>query len=153
MESHEVLKETIREVGVKQLASDMGLSSSLIYKWCESSEGDNAAGADNPLDRIVKLCATTDSKEPVAWLCEKMDGFLVKNVAADAEACEPVLNATKTILQKFSELLQAVTESVNHESRVDSTEAKRIRAEWEDLKRVGEQFTLACEQGMYRKKA
>jgi hypothetical protein len=152
MHSHEVLRESIKSTGVKTVASEMGLSTSLIYKWCEPSEGDTAAGADNPLDRIAKLCAVTGSQEPVAWLCEQADGFLVKNPDAEKPSQTPVINATKKILQEFSELLEAVTDSVNDDSKVDAAEAKRIRAEWEQLKREGERFVVACERGVYKER-
>lgn len=151
MESHEVLRETVKSVGAKHVASEMGLSASLIYKWCEPSEGHNAAGADNPLDRIARLCAVTGSSEPVAWLCQQADGFFVENPDIKKQEQVPVLTATKKILQEFSELLEAVTDSVNNDSRVDPKEAKRIRMEWDALKRAGEQFVSACEKGIYDK--
>ena len=150
MESHEVLRETVKGVGVKSVASEMGLSTSLIYKWCEPSEGANAAGAGNPLDRIARLCAVTGSKEPIAWLCQQTDGFLVNNPDVEKQGQVPVVTATQNILQEFSELLEAVTDSVNNDSHVDGKEADRIRTEWEALKRAGEQFVSACEKGVYK---
>ena len=39
MKSHEILKQSMENVGVKAIASDMHLSSSLRYKWCQSSDG------------------------------------------------------------------------------------------------------------------
>jgi len=144
------LRDTVKDVGVKKVASEMGLSTSLIYKWCEPSEGETAAGADNPLDRIAKLCSVTGSVLPIIWLCQRVDGFLVENPDVNKQGQIPVLNATKTILREFSEVLEAVTESVT-DSHVDEKEAKRIRAEWEELKREGEQFVVACERGIYGK--
>jgi hypothetical protein len=44
MKSHEVMRSTISELGAKSVASDMSLSPSLIYKWCEA-KGGGAAGA------------------------------------------------------------------------------------------------------------
>ena len=35
MKSHEVLKGVVESVGAKQVAHDLGVSTSLIYKWCE----------------------------------------------------------------------------------------------------------------------
>ena len=34
MKSHEVLKRVVESVGTKQVAHDLGVSSSLVYKWC-----------------------------------------------------------------------------------------------------------------------
>ncbi len=70
------MRSTISELGAKSVASDMSLSPSLIYKWCEAKDG-GAAGADNPLDRILKLCQITGDPGPVIWLCEQMDAFYV----------------------------------------------------------------------------
>ena len=43
MESHEVLREVLKKISAKQVASDLGLSLSLIYKWAEPpAEGSGA---------------------------------------------------------------------------------------------------------------
>jgi len=52
MRSHELLREVFHESSAKQVAADMGLSLSMIYKWAEPAEGEEASGAANPLDRI-----------------------------------------------------------------------------------------------------
>ena len=57
--SHEVLKQSVSDLGVKSVASDLGLSTSLIYKWCQPSEAEDASGADNPLDRLAKVYELT----------------------------------------------------------------------------------------------
>ena len=38
MNSYEVLKNAITPVGAKSIAADMNLSTSLIYKWCQSKD-------------------------------------------------------------------------------------------------------------------
>lgn len=78
MESHEILKKSINKVGVKSIASDMNLSSSLIYKWCQPSENEDSAGAENPLDRLSKIISLTQDKSPIEWLCQKNNGYFVK---------------------------------------------------------------------------
>ena len=56
---------------------------------------------------------------------------------------------TQKILQEFSDLLDAVSSSVENDGDIDAKEAKRIRREWEDLKRITESFVVACERGVY----
>ena len=57
MDSHEVLREVIQKGNAKEIAANMGLSLSLIYKWAEPCEA--GSGAANPLDRIDTLMNCT----------------------------------------------------------------------------------------------
>jgi len=148
MESFEVLRETIREPGVKTVASEMKLSSSLVYKWCEMNDG-SRCGADNPLDRIARICAITDDDAPVSWLCQQVGGFLVRNPLNVKATDTPILRATQTILKEFSEVLDAVAKSFDDDGKVDKEEAGKIRNEWEELKEVTESFVVSCEHGVY----
>jgi len=150
MESYEVLKRAASEIGVKCLAADMGLSSSLVYKWCQAKEGRYASGAENPLDRVRKICALTGDHRPIAWLCEQINGYYVKNPDLAEEPELPLLRVTQEILKEFSELLDVVSDSIENDGKVDAGEAARIRKEWEDLKSVTESFVTACERGAYR---
>ncbi len=149
MESHEIMRRAIGNVGVKAVAADMALSSSLVYKWCQP-KGDDNSGADNPLDRIAELCQITGDVSPIVWLCEQVNGFFVENVTPDAAAADVrALSMTQRILKEFSEMLDMVSRSIAHENGIDPDEARAIRVEWEDLKRVSEQFVLGCEMGSY----
>ena len=147
MESHEVLKTTIKEVGVKSVAADMNLSTSLLYKWCEPKTSD--AGADNPLDRLLKIFNATQCTNPTRWLCERVGGFLVMNSSTETSDT-PVLQATHAIVRDFSDMLEAVSESYKDDGSIDEAEAQRIRREWETLKSVCETFVVACERGEYQ---
>lgn len=149
MKSHDVLKKAITAVGVKSVAADMSLSSSLVYKWCESKEGEDAGGAANPLDRIDKIYQLTGDTSPISWLCQRAGGFFVENPPPKQKSDGPLLPVTQRILREFSELLQAVSNSLENDGQVDTKEAEKIRREWEDLKGVAEGFVLACEKGQY----
>jgi hypothetical protein len=149
MDSHEILKKTISKAGVKSVATDMNLSPSLIYKWCEA-KGDDCSGADNPLDRLLNLCQVTGDHSPIVWLCEQMNAFYVENIAPDMQEEEmQVLKMTQRILREFSDMLDMVAQAMANDSGIDKREARDIRAEWEDLKRVAEQFVLGCEMGSF----
>lgn len=150
MKSHIVLKHAIQTIGAKSISSDMHLSASLVYKWCQPHSSPDDGGADNPLDRVLRICELTGTTAPVDWLCEQTGGFRVQNPkGVSRHEREPVLSATQGILKEFSDVIEAVSESYRNQQRVDRKEAERIRKEWEELKRVGETFVAACEAGAY----
>ena len=149
MESYEVLKNAITPIGAKSIAADMNLSTSLIYKWCQSKSY-NVGAADNPLDRLYALYELTEDDRLIRWMCRKADGYYVKNVDAEEPADDVTLfAATQRILTEFSELLQAISSSTNNDGVICKKEAEEIRREWEDLKSIGEYFVSACEEGHF----
>lgn len=150
MKSHEVLKKAINKKGVKSIASDMNLSSSLLYRWCSSNDSPDDWGAANPLDRVHRLVELTEDTGPVHWLCQASNGFFVENPIREGQQETPFLQATQQVLGEFSEMLQAMSESYNDDSSIETKEAARIRAEWEELKTLAEQFVVACEEGTYQ---
>lgn len=150
MESSEVLKNAIHECGVKFVASEMKISTSLVYKWCQQKDSESGSGVENPLDRLGRIVEITGDKGPVHWLCRSAGGFFVENPIERDNSNTPVLEATQSLLSEFSELLGAVSASYNSDGVIDDDEAKRIRNEWEDLKTLAEKFVVACERGMYR---
>jgi len=152
MESHEVLKKSVSDLGVKSVAADLGLSTSLIYKWCQPSGTEDASGADNPLDRLGKMYEVTGDKTPIEWLCRKADGYFVENAASENVDAIPLLHMTRRIVREFSELLDVLTESIENDGRIDLLESEQIRNEWEQLKSSAEGFVSACEEGVYDEK-
>ncbi len=152
MESFEVLKQAVDEVGAKCVASEMGLSTSLVYKWCERppEEDGDASGARNPLDRVAALVDCTRCDELPSWICERAGGFFVRNPEVRGDAIDREFIAhTQRMIQDFSELLGVVSESIVDDNRVDKEEADQIRRKWESLKQYGEEFVCACELGMF----
>jgi len=151
MKSYEVLKKAVTTVGAKAVAADMNLSTSLIYKWCETNDQPDDGGADNPLDRVLKIYEMTGDTGPIEWLCEKTEGYRVDNPETLEDQQQPVLRSTQTILRRFTEVLEAISESYANGNRIDLQEAARIRKEWEELKRAAETFVAACEHGVYNR--
>lgn len=149
MNSHEVLKKSVGDMGVKSVAADLGLSTSLIYKWCQPSDSKDASGADNPLDRLARIVDLTQDIGPIAWLCQRAGGYFVSNAPIRRDEAVPLLQATRRIVREFSGLLDVLTESVQNDGRIDLSEAEKIRAEWEELKSVAESFVASCERGAY----
>ncbi len=152
MKSYEVIRGAAERVGVKQVAAEMNLSTSLIYKWCQNPgepAGDEASGAINPLDRMAALWDCTRDIAMIDWLCQRAGGTFVPNpllnLAIDAEYVERV----QQMIRDFSELLGTASQSMIDDGKVDPKEAEKLRREWQQLKRDAEAFVLACERGLF----
>ena len=115
MHSHELLREVIQKTSVKQIASDLNLSQSMIYKWAESDDGEGS-GAVNPLDRIEQLIRSTQDRRLVQWICERAGGFFILNPKTNKPHPEYLIPATNEIVQEFADLLSviALTAEENH---------------------------------------
>jgi len=66
---------------------------------------------------------------------------------------ESIFAETRQMVGEFSDLLHAVTESVEDDSKIDLGEADNIRQKWEDLKACVEHFVVGCERGHYAQDA
>lgn len=148
MQSHEVLKEVLKQTSAKQIAADMGLSLSLIYKWTESPSGDAGSGASNPLDRIDQLLKSTGDRRVAQWVCERAGGFFIANPEHQKAHDYPLIPLTNAIVQDFADML-AVIATAASDSTITHEEARQIRRRWEDLKSVTEGFVHAAEAGNF----
>ena len=149
MKSHEVLKGSMEHVGVKTIASDLGVSPSLLYKWCQPGDEPTDSGATNPLDRLAKIFEATGDEQIISWLCQKADGFFCPNPKADKDASKNLFAHTQKLVSEFSDLLQVVSVSYSEDGKICPEDNQRIRREWEDLKSAGESFLRACEEGNF----
>ncbi|QBG47452.1 hypothetical protein EGM51_08625 [Verrucomicrobia bacterium S94] len=147
--SHEILKKSVSDLGVKSVASDLGLSTSLIYKWCQPTDSEDASGTGNPLDRLVRIYELTGDRGPIEWLCRKADGYFVENVPTGEVDKIPLLHMTRRIVREFSALLDVLTESIENDGKIDPEESSKIRKEWEELKSTAESFVSSCEREVY----
>ena len=147
MQSHELLREVIQKSSAKQIAADLNLSLSMIYKWAEPDEGDGS-GAVNPLDRIEQLLRSTQDRRLVQWICERAGGFFILNPRTNKPHPDFLIPATNEIVQEFADLL-AVIATAAADNQITATEAKTIRARWEELKSVTEGFVTCCEEGNF----
>lgn len=147
MQSHELLREVLQKTSAKQIAADLGLSLSMIYKWAEPDEGDGS-GTVNPLDRIEQLLASTKDPRLVQWLCQRAGGFFILNPKTNKPHPDFLIPATNEIVQEFADLL-AVIAVAAADNQITPHEAKGIRARWEELKTVTEGFVACCEEGNF----
>jgi hypothetical protein len=147
MESHEVMKEVLKRTSAKQIAADLGLSLSLIYKWAEPPEDDSGSGANSPLDRVGQLVRTTHDTRIAQWVCEQAGGFYIRN-PQHLPRLQPLIPITNDIVHEFADMLATIATS-SSDNVITKDEAKTIRARWEELKSVTEGFVQAAEGGNF----
>ncbi|HEX4264496.1 MAG TPA: phage regulatory CII family protein [Verrucomicrobiae bacterium] len=147
MQSHELLREVFQKCSAKQVAGELNLSLSTIYKWAEPDDG-TGSGTANPLDRIEALLRCTDDRRLVQWICQRSGGFFILNPAINKPHPSFLIPATNEIVQEFADLL-AVIATAAADNQITSKEASTIRERWEELKCVTEGFVACCERGNF----
>lgn len=147
MESHELLRDVFQKVSPKQAAAELGLSLSMVYKWAEPP--DQRSGAANPLDRVAVLMQCSEDTKIAQWICQKAGGFFIKNPRSHATHPLHLVPAMNNVVQEFADLL-SVMAAASHDNQITAEEAKSIRARWEELKCVTEEFVRCCEAGNFR---
>jgi hypothetical protein len=150
MQSHELLREVFQKCSAKQVAAELSLSLSMIYKWAEPPDAAvGGSGTANPLDRIDALQKCTGDLRIVQWLCQRNGGFFIKNPKTNNAHPEFLIPATNEIIQEFADLLAVIATAVA-DNQITTSEAADIRGRWEELKSVTEGFVQCCEQGNFR---
>ena len=149
MQSHELLREVFQECSPKQVAAELGLSLSMIYKWAEPADQAAGSGSTNPLDRIDALLRCTKDRRLVQWICERAGGFFILNPKTNKPHPSYLIPATNEIVQEFADLL-AVIATAAADNQITNEESKAIRIRWEELKSVTESFVACCEEGNFR---
>ena len=147
MESHEILREVFQKTSPKHAAGELGLSLSMVYKWAEPPG--EKSGAANPLDRVAKLVRCSGDERIVQWLCQQAGGFFIKNPKTGRPHPAFLVPAMNNVVQDFADLLGVMANSA-HDNRITDQEAKTIRARWEELKSVAEEFVHCCEEGDFK---
>jgi hypothetical protein len=147
MESHEILREVFQKTSPKHLAGELGLSLSMVYKWAEPPE--QKSGAVNPLDRVAMLLRCSGDERIVQWLCQQASGFFIKNPKTGRPHPAFLVPAMNNVVQDFADLLGVMADSA-HDNQITAAEAESIRARWEELKTVTEEFVRCCEEGNFR---
>jgi hypothetical protein len=147
MYSHEVMKEVLRRTSAKQIAAELNLSLSLIYKWAEPPEDAGGGSANSPLERVGQLVRATGDARIAQWVCEQADGFFIRNPHSLPPA-QTLIPATNDIVQEFADMLATIAQA-SADNAITPDEARTIRRRWEELKSVTEAFVKAAEGGSF----
>jgi hypothetical protein len=149
MQSHEVLREVFQQCSPKRVAAELGLSLSMIYKWAEPPDPAAGSGSTNPLDRIDALLRCTNNPHLINWICQRAGGFFILNPKKTKAHPEYLIPATHEIVQEFADLLSVIAAAAA-DNQITQEESRKIRARWEELKSVTEEFVACCEEGNFR---
>ncbi|MDP6858516.1 MAG: hypothetical protein QF426_01730 [Verrucomicrobiales bacterium] len=149
MKSHEVIKESCKKRGIKKIAADVGVSTSLLYKWSQPPEA-SGSGSKNPLDRMINLMQAANDPQMIDWICEQAGGYFVRNPNDQEENNYEVMPATNEIVSQFSALLSEISEAAQ-DNAIANNESERIRKVWNALKSFTEGFVKCCEEGDFNK--
>jgi len=147
MHSYELLREVFDQKAPKQVAADLGLSLSMVYKWAEPPNTAAGSGTGNPLDRIEALLRSTGDQRLVQWICQRAGGFFIQNPKSTPYP-HFLIPATNQIVQEFADLLHVIATATADE-KITQAESEEIRARWEELKTVTEGFVACCEEGNF----
>ena len=128
MKSHEVIKESWQKRGIKKVASDVGGSTSLLYKWSQPQEA-SGSGSKNPLDRMINQMQATNDSQMIDWVCEQAGGYFVRNPDSKEDSNYDVMPATNEIVSQFSALLSEISEAAQ-DNAIAENESIRIRKVW-----------------------
>lgn len=147
MDSHEVMRDVLKKTSAKQIAAEMGLSLSLIYKWAEPPGDESGSGTGSPLDRVGQLIRISNDARVAQWVCEQAGGFYIRN-PQNLPPGQALIPITNDIVQEFADMLATIAIS-SSDSVITKDEARKIRMRWEELKSVTEGFVKAAESGNY----
>ncbi len=148
MQAYEVMREILKTVPAKQIAAELRVSLSLVYKWAEAPVADGGlSGANSPLERTVFLMRLAENPQIAQWLCAQAGGFFIRN-PAQLHCDGPLIPLTNDIVQEFADMLATIAQS-SSDNVINVEESRRIRQRWEELKSVTEGFVQACELGNF----
>jgi hypothetical protein len=147
MQAHEVMRDVLKKTSAKQIAAEMRLSLSLIYKWAEPAEDESGSGTGSPLDRVGQLIRITGDTRVAQWVSEQANGFYIRN-PSNLPPNRALIPVTNDIVQEFADMLATIATS-SADSVITKDEARNIRRRWEELKSVTEGFVKAAESGNF----
>jgi len=108
----------------------------------------------NFLDRVMAFMEAVESQTGkltvLEYMAEEFGCVLVKNPMIRAGQ-EPIIKQVAEILRDFAAVVDEISKAESDLS-ITKDEGAKIRARWEVMKRLTEEFVLACESGLYDQK-
>lgn len=143
MESHEIVKQMLAKVPAKQIASELGVSLSLVYKWAEPAS--MGSGASNPLDRIEALMRLCQCQVPLQWLCGRFGGTFLPPPKSEQGGAMDVPSAVGALACQAGGFMSLIG-SLMLAKPGDELKVAELRQQWESAKSCIDMVLRAVEQ-------
>lgn len=153
MNTRKILKEALKGCDREEVAKFLGMSLGSLNNQIAGELPYSPKGrSPNILDRAYLLIdiihETTGNVLILEKLAEEFGYLLIENPAITTTET-PAIQQIAAILKEFSAVIEEIS-TANADGRIEPPEADRIRAKWEIMKRVTEEFVIACETGRYQ---
>ncbi len=155
MNTRQILKKALYGCDREEVARGMGICLGSLNNQIAGEKPYYPKGTtQNVLDRIYNFIDVTYESTGkmiiLEALAEEFGFLLIKNPAVNA-ADSPAVTKISEILRDFGVMLEEIGKA-NADQIIEKYEAEKIRAKWEVMKRLTEEFVLACETGQYEAK-
>ena len=147
-----MLKNALKDCSRSSVAKAMGIQIGSLNNQVAGElpywpKGSTMNFMDRVMAFIESVEAQTGKLAPLEWMAEQTGCILIRNPAIRAEKSPP-LQKVAEIIRDFSAVIDEIGKA-GDDQIFDRLEADNIRARWEVMKRVTEEFILACETGIY----
>ena len=154
MNSRKIMKKALFGCDRKEVAKMIGISPGSLNNQVAGEFPYLPKGHTmNFVDRIMAFVdityETTGKMILLEAMAEEFGFMLIKNPAINATST-PAFAKVSEILRDFASMVDEISKATGAQV-IEHDEAEKIRAKWEIMKRVTEEFALACETGAYDK--
>lgn len=156
MNTQKILKEALKGCDREEVAKAIGMSLGSLNNQVAGELPYFPKGkTPNFLDRVynfIDITFTTTSRMVVLEKLAEEFGFMLIANPAIIATDSPAITQISAILKEFSAVIDEIGQA-NADGLIEPHEAERIRAKWEIMKRITEEFVLSCETGKFNKQA
>lgn len=155
MNTRKILKDALKGCDREEVAKFVGISLGSLNNQIAGEMPYAPKGkTPNLLDRVCLLIdiihETTGNVLILEKLAEEWGYLLIENPAITTTET-PAIQHIAAILKEFAHVIDEISQA-NADGKIELSEAERIRAKWEIMKRVTEEFVIACETGRYNRR-
>ncbi|MDD5728263.1 MAG: hypothetical protein PHV59_06855 [Victivallales bacterium] len=152
MNSRKILKLALKGCDRREVARAIGMSlGSLNNQVAGELPYFPKGNTQNFVDRIVNFIdisyETTGRMILLEEIAEEFGFLLISNPMIHATSM-PAVAKVSEILRDFAAVVDEIGQATA-DGRIEFHEAAKIRTRWETMKRITEEFVLACETGAY----
>nr|DAP32740.1 MAG TPA: regulatory protein [Caudoviricetes sp.] len=155
MNTRKILKDALKGCDREEVAKFVGISLGSLNNQIAGEMPYAPKGkTPNLLDRVCLLIDIIHETTGNALILEKLAeewGYLLIENPAITTTETPAIQHIAAILKEFAHVIDEISQA-NADGKIELSEAERIRAKWEIMKRVTEEFVIACETGRYNRR-